>query len=93
VQLLILTLTCDAKTRLFCSNDSGNSRLVREDEEDHDVSDDEHGEVARGETKRIDFTVDTSARDQERRKQPFLAARTRFVEIFRNEDGTMTIVF
>jgi hypothetical protein len=66
---------CVDITNEFCSNDSGNSRLVREDEEDHDVSDDEHGEVARGETKRIDFTVDTSARDQERRREAFLAAQ------------------
>ncbi|XP_059485631.1 PAX3- and PAX7-binding protein 1 [Neocloeon triangulifer] len=51
------------------------SRLVRDEEEDHDISDDEHGEVARGENKRIDFTVDTTARDQERRREAFFAAQ------------------
>ncbi|CAB3370827.1 Hypothetical predicted protein [Cloeon dipterum] len=56
-------------------SDGANSRLIREDEEDHDASDDEHGEVSRGESKRIDFTVDTTARDQERRREVFLAAQ------------------
>jgi len=62
-------------SNLKCFSAGGNSRLIREDEEDHELTDDEHGEVARGENKRIDFTVDTTARDQERRREAFFAAQ------------------
>lgn len=49
------------------SDDKGKSRLIRE--EDHDRSDDEDSQD------RLDMTVNTEARDKEKRREAFLASQ------------------
>lgn len=51
----------------FFSDDKGKSRLIRE--EDHDRSDDDDSQD------RIDMTVNTEARDKEKRREAFLASQ------------------
>lgn len=50
-------------------DEKGKSRLVRE--EDHDRSDDDDSQ------ERIDMTVNTEARDKEKRREAFLASQLR----------------
>lgn len=52
---------------LIFSDDKGKSRLIRE--EDHDRSDDDDSQD------RIDMTVNTEARDKEKRREAFLASQ------------------
>lgn len=49
------------------SDDKGKSRLIRE--EDHDRSDDDDSQD------RLDMTVNTEARDKEKRREAFLASQ------------------
>jgi len=51
----------------FYSDDKGKSRLIRE--EDHDRSDDDDSQD------RLDMTVNTEARDKEKRREAFLASQ------------------
>jgi len=51
----------------ICSDDKGKSRLIRE--EDHDRSDDDDSQD------RLDMTVNTEARDKEKRREAFLASQ------------------
>jgi hypothetical protein len=58
----------------FFSSDASKSRLDPDDE--HDISDEEgEGEESARDGKRIDFTVDTTAKEQERRREAFFAAQ------------------
>lgn len=59
--LMILQCIC------FYSDDKGKSRLIRE--EDHDRSDDDDSQD------RLDMTVNTEARDKEKRREAFLASQ------------------
>lgn len=52
---------------IYYSDDKGKSRLIRE--EDHDRSDDDDSQD------RIDMTVNTEARDKEKRREAFLASQ------------------
>lgn len=54
-------------TNCISSDDKGKSRLIRE--EDHDRSDDDDSQD------RIDMTVNTEARDKEKRREVFLASQ------------------
>lgn len=51
----------------FYSDDKSKSRLIRE--EDHDRSDDDDSQD------RLDMTVNTEARDKEKRREAFLASQ------------------
>lgn len=60
----------------FISEEKGKSRLIRE--EDHDRSDDDESQD------RIDMSINTDARDKEKRREAFLASQTPVKRSFLN---------
>lgn len=64
IYLLIILFVTNS---YLCSDDKGKSRLIRE--EDHDRSDDDDSQD------RLDMTVNTEARDKEKRREAFLASQ------------------